>query len=148
MLQRDGKRRILRAISMARCLACGSVRSFIQPCSSHSQMAPASSRMEIAQPSIVRKAGRFSLSISTLILLASRRGNPWVAPVVPAANTGLGFGIVGAEALPRVPPPCAQKRLGGELRLVSLAAGHHVRLKCLRIARGHRTAGGATPAEP
>jgi hypothetical protein len=45
-----------RAISMARYLACGSVRSFIQPCSSHSQMAPASSRM-IAQPSIVRKAG-------------------------------------------------------------------------------------------
>ena len=30
--------------------------------------------------------GRFSLSISILILLASGRGNPWVAPLVPAAK--------------------------------------------------------------
>jgi hypothetical protein len=55
----------------------------------------------------------FSLSIGNLILLASRRGSPWGVPVVPAANTGQGFGIVGAEPFPRVPPPCAQKRLGG-----------------------------------
>ena len=46
-----------------------------------------------------------------------------------ANNLRQGFGIVGAEAFPRVPAPCAQKRLGGELRLVSLAADHHVRLK-------------------
>jgi hypothetical protein len=63
-----------------------------------------------------------SLSIGTLILLASRRGRPWGVPVVPSANTGQGFGIVGAEPFPRVPPPCVQKRLGGELRLASLAA--------------------------
>jgi hypothetical protein len=52
-----------------------------------------------ADPSIRRRHGRalrLCLNISAFILLASRRGKPWVAPVVPAANTGLGFGIVGS----------------------------------------------------
>ena len=40
-----------RAVSIARSRACGSVPSFIQPCSSHSRMAPASRRPEIAHPS-------------------------------------------------------------------------------------------------
>ncbi len=48
----------------ARSRASGSPQSFIQPCSSHSRMAPASSNTEIAQPCSVRIAGRRSFIIS------------------------------------------------------------------------------------
>jgi hypothetical protein len=53
-----------RAVSIAGSRACGSVRSFIQPCSSHSRMAPASRRTEIAHPSIVQTVGRRSFTTS------------------------------------------------------------------------------------
>jgi hypothetical protein len=48
-------------MSKARSRACGSARSCIQPCSSHSRMAPVSSRTDLAHPSIVRKAVRLFL---------------------------------------------------------------------------------------
>jgi hypothetical protein len=92
-----------RAMSTARWRACGSARSFIQPCSSHSRIAPASSKTDIAHPSIVRNAGRRSLVISIEI---SPRGTQYESldpPAVPAANTGQGFGIVGAGGFPVVP---------------------------------------------
>jgi hypothetical protein len=44
--------------------ACGSAQSLIQPCFSHPRMAPPSSRTDLAHPSIVRKAVRFSFIIS------------------------------------------------------------------------------------
>ncbi|MGY3532929.1 hypothetical protein ACVILK_003479 [Bradyrhizobium embrapense] len=47
-----------RAISKARSRACGSARSCIQPCSSHSRMAPASWGTWIARPHSVRSARR------------------------------------------------------------------------------------------
>ncbi len=46
-----------RAISKARSRACGSARSCIQPCSSHSRMAPASFSTLIAQPRGFRIVG-------------------------------------------------------------------------------------------
>src|ERR1700749_5211327 len=58
---------------MACCLACGLVRSLIQPCPSNSRMAPASNRTEIAHPSMVRIEGRRSLNVS--IEVAPLRGN-------------------------------------------------------------------------
>jgi hypothetical protein len=48
----------------ARSRACGSARSVIQPCSSHSRMAPALITTEIAQPGIGRGLGR-ALAFST-----------------------------------------------------------------------------------
>jgi hypothetical protein len=119
-----GIRRARWQVELIRCRAGESADFVVEACDAKGRIALAADLVD--RP--VAAEARLSLSISTLILLASRRGNPWVAPVVP--NTGRGFGIVGAEAFPRVPPACAQKRLGGELRLVSLAAGHHVRLKC------------------
>jgi hypothetical protein len=47
--------------------ACGSAWSCIQPCSSHSRMAPASCSTEIAQPRNVRTAGRRSKVISMCV---------------------------------------------------------------------------------
>jgi len=46
------------ANSKARSRACGSVRSCIQPCSSHSRIAPTSKSTEIAHPVMVRIGGR------------------------------------------------------------------------------------------
>jgi hypothetical protein len=62
-----------RATRRARSRACGSARSLIQPCSSHSRMAPASSRTDLAHPSIVLKAGRrsFPVTASNGIVLSS-----------------------------------------------------------------------------
>ena len=48
----------------ARSRACGSARSCIQPCSSHSRIAPASCSTEIAQPRSVRVAARRFFVIS------------------------------------------------------------------------------------
>jgi DNA end-binding protein Ku len=56
-----------RAMSTARSLAFGSARSLIQPCFSHSWMAPTSSGTEIAHPSIVRNAARLSFTTSIAI---------------------------------------------------------------------------------
>ena len=53
-----------RAMSKARSRASGSARSCIQPCSSHSLIAPASCSTEMAHPRKVRVAGRFALVIS------------------------------------------------------------------------------------
>jgi hypothetical protein len=65
-------------------------------------MSPASTRTDLAHPSIVRKAVRLSSSASKSFL-AARETNPWDAPAVPAAaNTRQGFGIVGARAFPPV----------------------------------------------
>ena len=61
-----------RAMAKARSRACGSVRSCIQPCSSHSRMAPTSSNTEIAHPSSVRIAGRRFFVISMLNSLRER----------------------------------------------------------------------------
>jgi hypothetical protein len=55
------------AIANARSGACGSAWSCIQPCSSHSRMAPASCSTEIAQPRNVRTAGRRSKVISMCV---------------------------------------------------------------------------------
>ena len=95
----------LRAMRNARSRACGSVRSLIQPCSSHSRIAPVSSRTDLAQPSIVRVAGRRSFVIETLLRRARRvlgarfgsglltqgrsrnRGNSNVPPVPPPRTT-------------------------------------------------------------
>jgi hypothetical protein len=62
-----------RAMRRARSLACGSARSCIQPCVSPSRMASASSRMPLAHPSMVRKAGRRSLVINMSLLQRSTR---------------------------------------------------------------------------
>lgn len=72
----------------------------------------------------------FSLSIGTLILLASRRGSPRGVAVVSSANTGQGFGIVGAEPFPRVPPPVHRSGWAASSALPPLPPCHHVRLKC------------------
>ena len=56
-----------RATRRARAQAWGSARSFVQPCSSHSWIAPASIRTDLAHPSIVRKAGRRSFVIRIAI---------------------------------------------------------------------------------
>ena len=53
-----------RAASSARSRAWGSLRSLIQPCSSHSRIAPASRRTDLAHPSTVRNAGRRSFIIN------------------------------------------------------------------------------------
>jgi hypothetical protein len=53
-----------RAMSTARSRACGSARSCIQPCSSHSRMAPASCSTAIAQPRNVRIVGGLTFVIS------------------------------------------------------------------------------------
>jgi len=47
-------------------------------------MSPASTRTDLAHPSIVRKAVRLSSSASKSFL-AARETNPWDAPAVPAA---------------------------------------------------------------
>ena len=78
-----------RAISKARSRACGSARSCIQPCSSHSRMAPASWSSWIAHPRIVRTLGRRSFAISIEIAPAEDESLP--RQFVPAANTKQGF---------------------------------------------------------
>ena len=65
-----------RAMTRARSRACGSVRSCIQPCSSHSRMAPASNSTEIAHPRSVRIAGRRSFVINIEINSCRRRIRP------------------------------------------------------------------------
>jgi hypothetical protein len=104
-----GIRRARWQVELIRCRAGESAHFVVEACDAEGRIALAADLVD--RP--VAAEARLSLSISTFILLASGRGNPWVAPVVPAANTGQGFGIVGAEAFPRVPSPCAQKRLGG-----------------------------------
>jgi hypothetical protein len=56
-----------RARSKARWRACGSARSCIQLCPSHSLIAPASCSTAIAQPRKVRVAGRFSLVVISIL---------------------------------------------------------------------------------
>jgi hypothetical protein len=53
-------------------------RGLIQPCSSHSPIAPASSRTNLAHPSIVWNAGRRSF-ISSIAITPVRKTNPWRA---------------------------------------------------------------------
>src|SRR5215213_3928844 len=81
----------VRAIWNARLRACGSARSCIHPCSSHSRMAPASLSTEIAQLRSVRIAGFLSFVISIEMAPAG----PILSPRGPfrAANTGQGFQI-------------------------------------------------------
>lgn len=58
-----------RRATKARSRACGSAGSCIQPCSSHSRMAPASCSTEIAHPRNVRIAGRRSFITASKSLL-------------------------------------------------------------------------------
>jgi hypothetical protein len=70
-LGRDARRRIVAGGRLAR--AHGEAeRSRIQPCSSHSRIAPASSSVEIAQPRNIRIAGRLSVVISIKSLQPGR----------------------------------------------------------------------------
>ncbi|MGY3532925.1 hypothetical protein ACVILK_003483 [Bradyrhizobium embrapense] len=69
--------------------ACGSVRSCIQPCSSHSRMAPTSWRTWIAHPRSVRVIGLRSLIIS--IAIDSEYDESCGPSFVPAASTRLRF---------------------------------------------------------
>src|ERR1700726_2826354 len=73
-----------RAAARARSRASGSPQSFIQPCSSHSRMAPASSNTEIAQPCSVRIAGRRSFIIR--IEKPSCAKNDTASPASPIRN--------------------------------------------------------------
>jgi hypothetical protein len=75
-----------RAMTKARSRECGSARSFIQPCSSHSRMAPASSNTDRAQPSIVRRAGRRSLVISIELVSTTAQDESLRPSAVPAPN--------------------------------------------------------------
>jgi hypothetical protein len=62
-------------------------------------MAPVSNRTDLAHPSIVRVTSRsFIINIKTTP--APRWTNPRRASPFRTANTGLGFGIVGAPAFP------------------------------------------------
>jgi len=66
-------------------------------------IAPASSRTDLAHPSIIRKVGRRSFIIS-IAITPCRTSHESLAPSdVPAANTELGFGIAGSAAFPPVP---------------------------------------------
>ena len=94
-----------RAMSKARWRACGSARSCIQPCSSHSLIAPASFSTAIAQPRKVQDAGRFSLVVIS-IFKAPAWTNPFVRPVFRALSTEQGFAFERALACPRVPLAC------------------------------------------
>jgi hypothetical protein len=67
-----------RAAARARSRACGSARSCIQPCSSHSRMAPASCSTEIAQMRSVRTVGLRSFVIGIEIV-------PWTGRIVRSA---------------------------------------------------------------
>jgi hypothetical protein len=71
-----------------RARARGSQQSCIQPCSSHSRMAPASFSTEIAQPWSVRIVGRRSMVLS---IEFSHRMNPCTRPFFPCDLTGQGF---------------------------------------------------------
>ena len=86
-VRRQVRRRILASDGDGALTACGSARSIIQPCSSHSRMAWASSRTEIAQPCRVRIAARLSFISSVESLLSEP--NPFSLSAVPAANTGM-----------------------------------------------------------
>jgi hypothetical protein len=68
-----------RAISTAWCLACGSVRSFIQPCSSHSRMAPASNWTEVAHLSMARVEGLI-IGIEFAPLRGNESAKPFCVP--------------------------------------------------------------------
>jgi hypothetical protein len=61
----------------------------------------ASSRADLAHPSIVRNAGRRSVITDMEFAPAQMLG----PSAVPAANTKLGFEIVGTRAFPPIPPP-------------------------------------------
>jgi hypothetical protein len=98
LLWRDAGRRILPSDEEARSRAWGSQRFLIQPCSSHSRIAPSSWSIEIAHPRSVRIAGQRSFIISIESLLPET--NPSDPSSVPAANTGQGFPNVGAAPFP------------------------------------------------
>jgi hypothetical protein len=68
-LGQDAGRRISAGDIKARS-CCESARSIIQPCSSHSRMAPASSRTEVAQPSA---SGSLGVSVQPSTSNSSRR---------------------------------------------------------------------------
>jgi hypothetical protein len=79
-------------MSTARSQACGSARSLIQPCSSHSWMAPTSSGTEIAHPSIVRNAARLSFTTSIAIFHSG------TGRILEVANSSR-VSILGSEAM-------------------------------------------------
>lgn len=103
LVGRGASRRIL-ACDQKRALAAhGSARSRVHPCSSHSRIAPASRSPLLAQPPIVRKAGRRSFinGIAFAPYNAIRILHGRLA--FPAANTTQGFEIVRASAFPCFP---------------------------------------------
>jgi hypothetical protein len=105
------------AMSKARSRACGSARSYIQPCSSHSRMAPASCSTEIAQPCSVLTAVRLSsrISIDHSCLNRILRVRPPFRPV----STGQGFRNVGSAVFSTCSMARATFHLGAQTGKVS-----------------------------
>jgi uncharacterized YccA/Bax inhibitor family protein len=111
----------------ARSRAWGSLRSLIQSCSSHSRIAPASSRTDLAHPSIIRKVGRRSFIISSGVI---KEGAPILLKFVTQVAARFGLVVtqkVAAQALPVV------GALGGAA--VNYAFIEHFQ----EVARGHFT---------
>jgi hypothetical protein len=103
------------AMSNARPRACGSAWSCIQPCSSHSRIAPASGSTEIAQPRSVRIAGLFAF-----VIHRDRSCGDESFPSTRSARLARGRDSKTGQArtfLP-VPPTCAKRSGGGLIFLV------------------------------
>ena len=96
----------------ARSRACGSARSCIQPCSSHSLMAPASCSTLIAHARSVRITGRRS-RVNIINIAPERDESIGPAFRSGAANAGQGFEIGVTADFPPVPPTCAKHYLIG-----------------------------------
>src|ERR1700737_900500 len=71
-----------------------------------------------------------SLSVGTLILLASRRGSPWGVPVVPSANTGQDSELSELNLFHVFRRPVHRSGWAASSALRPLPPCHHVRLKC------------------
>src|SRR5258705_2278731 len=79
------------------------MRSCAHPCSSHSRMAPASSRTDLAHPSIVRKAGRRSFMNNIEITPSARHTNPLDARTFRLLTQGRDSESGGISTFPPVP---------------------------------------------
>lgn len=100
-----------RATSQARSRTCGSARSCIQPCSSHSGIALTSCRTLIAQPRSVRIDG--CLSFVIISIETASAGTNLCGPLTfRVANTRLGFRFAWARVFPRVPPAGVKTAVG------------------------------------
>jgi hypothetical protein len=125
-----------RATTIACSRAWGSARSFAHPCSSHSRMAPASSRTASAQPSTVRWAGRCSFFFFIVEVSGTLGKNPrdhqWFLPTQSRSSYDASERNLAAAAFRQI-----------------LIVSEHSRLpRMIALVLAERSVGAAAPQEP